>query len=345
MNYFVTLQQFIDKTISRSSINNKQQYMNQSNEQSVFHVRSSRAVVTAGYRLYMSNFRRLLRSSWIAAIFYALCMGLFGSFYVIQMPKIIVTFFTQMPANENYIAQMASTGIVLILLSLLFIIATIFLLSYGYAACREHMETGVIGMPLRWYGKLNKCMLLRTAQCMLWLLLLMTIIYAIVGGLAFLIKSYLSPITAVVAMFCLLIIYFVALLPLSFTFTKYLLTPKCRFLSLVAPSYNTGMRHLGSIFIVTLVVAIFTSILTLVALLPANILYIANLQSQMGTLQGDPAGMPENLSTLNFVVFALMGFIQGYVYLSTIFPYYFLFGSIEKQEEERRELSTAKIRE
>ena len=33
-----------------------------------------------------------------------------------------------------------------------------------------------------------------------------------------------------------------------------------------------------------------------------------------------------------------MGFLQGYIHLSTLFPYYFLYGSIEKQEEERRQL-------
>ena len=33
--------------------------------------RSSRACISAGYRLYMSNFKRIFRASWLAAIVFA----------------------------------------------------------------------------------------------------------------------------------------------------------------------------------------------------------------------------------------------------------------------------------
>ena len=48
--------------------------------------------------------------------------------------------------------------------------------------------------------------------------------------------------------------------------------------------------------------------------------------------------MPEYIGRLNFAVFALMGFLQAYIHLSTLFPFYYLYGSIEQQEKERKEM-------
>ena len=61
------------------------------------------------------------------------------------------------------------------------------------------------------------------------------------------------------------------------------------------------------------------------------------MSSQMGTLQGDPAGMPEYMGWMTVVVLCIAGFIQAYVQLTAMFPLYYIYGSIETAEKEARE--------
>ena len=70
-------------------------------------------------------------------------------------------------------------------------------------------------------------------------------------------------------------------------------------------------------------------------------LFSAKVVSLAGALQDDPTGMPDYMSWLNIVVFSLAGFIQAYIYLSSLFPFYYLYGSTEAQEKERKELPSA----
>lgn len=311
--------------------------MNSKNELDVFHVRSSQGVISAGYRLYMAHFRKLLRSSWMVAVVYALCMGALGSYYIAQAPRLTVMAVSGAMATDPAIATaFAKTGLVMLLLTLLFLVMATLLASYGFSACRQHVETGTVSITSRWYGTLDRSMLWRTCLSVFWLIAISIVINLFLGGVAFLCVKALGKITAMVAICVAVLIVAIALLPLVYVLMKYVLTPKASFLKIMGSAYSIGLRHLGSIFIVTLVVAIVTSLLSLVVQLPANILYVANLQSQLGVLQGDPIGMPDYMGRLNFAIFALMGFLQGYIHLSTIFPYYFLYGSIEKQEEERR---------
>ena len=47
------------------------EHMEKEKEDILLKDRSSRACISAGYRLYMSNFKRIFRASWLAALFFA----------------------------------------------------------------------------------------------------------------------------------------------------------------------------------------------------------------------------------------------------------------------------------
>ena len=81
---------------------------------------------------------------------------------------------------------------------------------------------------------------------------------------------------------------------------------------------------------------------TLFAALPAQVLSLANLQAEVGVLNGDPLGMPGYMGWLTAVVFTIAGFFQAYIHLSMLFPTYYMYGSIETQEEERRNFNQQK---
>ena len=70
--------------------------------------------------------------------------------------------------------------------------------------------------------------------------------------------------------------------------------------------------------------------------LPAILLGIASFQANLGTLAGDPLNMPSYTMALTVLLFFIAGFIQAYVRLSILFPFYYMTGSIDTQEEERR---------
>ena len=102
--------------------------------------------------------------------------------------------------------------------------------------------------------------------------------------------------------------------------------------------FPRGLRHFGLLFATLIVTAIITLLLTFFCELPGFIIGIANVKAYTGVAMGDNLGMPDYLPTLTFIAFTITGFIQGYMHLSTIFPFYYAYGSIEAQEQERKKM-------
>lgn len=71
--------------------------------------------------------------------------------------------------------------------------------------------------------------------------------------------------------------------------------------------------------------------------LPVIILTTASLQAQMGTLIGDPLGMPSYLAVLAGGTWLLTAFLQVYILLSLLFVGYYAYGSAETQQQEREQ--------
>ena len=104
---------------------------------------------------------------------------------------------------------------------------------------------------------------------------------------------------------------------------------KRQLLKPLAPlALSSWFRHGGKVFIVTVVCLVIVAVLTLLTSLPTVILMAANWQSQMGVMCGDPSGMPEQVRWMSLGVFAVAGFIQAYVWLTTIMPFYLMKGSM-----------------
>ena len=107
--------------------------------------------------------------------------------------------------------------------------------------------------------------------------------------------------------------------------------------------FGSWMRHLGKVFIVTIVCITLVALLTLLTSLPTIILMAANWQSQVGMLNGDPAGMPSSVRWLSLGVFLVAGFIQAYVWLTTILPFYLMRGTMGIQDKEKEEFNKKTI--
>ena len=119
---------------------------------------------------------------------------------------------------------------------------------------------------------------------------------------------------------------------------------KRQFISPLRPlTFGSWMRHLGKVFIVTIVCITLVAILTLMTSLPTMILMAANWQSKIGMLNGDPAGMPSSVRWLSLGVFLVAGFIQAYVWLTSILPFYLMKGTMGIQDKEKEEFNKKTI--
>ena len=108
-------------------------------------------------------------------------------------------------------------------------------------------------------------------------------------------------------------------------------------------AFVSWFRHLGKVLLVSLICLTIVAILTLLTSLPNVILMAANWQSQIGMLAGDPSGMPDHVRWLSLGVFAIAGFIQAYVWMTIILPFYLMKGSMGKQDKEKEEFNKKTI--
>jgi hypothetical protein len=72
--------------------------------------------------------------------------------------------------------------------------------------------------------------------------------------------------------------------------------------------------------------------------LPARILLTAHIKAQEGALNGDPMGIPDYMHSLTWIVFVIAAFIQAFVILLILHPFYYMCGAIEQQEVEKAQL-------
>ena len=103
--------------------------------------------------------------------------------------------------------------------------------------------------------------------------------------------------------------------------------------------FTTGLRYIGTLFVTLLITTIITALITLFCELPAFIIGTANIQAYMGAAMGDPLGMPDYRPTLTFIAFTIAGFVQAYVHLVTLFPFYYAYGSIETLIKEKKAIN------
>ena len=278
-------------------------------------VRSSRGCISAGYRLYTGHFKHIFRYSWVAALIYALFCSVGGAM-MIMMPRL-----------------MPITMIVLIIVECMFA-------SYGFSVLKQHQTHGSILRPAKWFS-IDTHIFVRTIKCWLCMLVILLVVGAIIAGMSVVAVKYLdySAYTAVGFFTLGSLVILCLLLPLAYITTRYVLNDGIGFWKQLKIGYGIGMRRWGFIFIVVLVAVIVELLLLMLLSLPATILSIANTQSVIGVAMGDPYTMPSYMPALAAGTFLIIGFLQAYVMLSFLFPIYYMYGSIDAQEQEKQDFN------
>ena len=118
--------------------------MEKKNELSAHRARSIQAVLGDGFRLYIQNFWRLVRSSWIQAIIYALVFGAaYTCFFMLLLPRLL----------GSEVSGLASVVCWPLIIVCCLLAAILFAFAGGFAPLKEHWLSGAISRPTRWWGR------------------------------------------------------------------------------------------------------------------------------------------------------------------------------------------------
>lgn len=291
----------------------KREIMEKEKDDILLKVRSSRGCISAGYRLYTGHFKHIFRYSWLAALIYALFCSVSGAL-MIMMPRLIPI-----------------TGAILLIMECLFA-------SYGYSVLKQHQTLGNIVRPAKRFS-IDTHIFVRTIKCWLWVLMIYILVAAIMVGISYVAIKFLQLYTAIGAISLAGLVILCLLLPLTYITMRYILNDGMGFWKQFKIGYGVGMRRWGFIFIVVLVACIVELLLLMLLSLPATILSIANTQSMFGVAMGDPYALPSYMPALAAGTFLIIGFLQAYVMLSVLFPIYYMYGSIDAQEQEKQDFN------
>lgn len=312
-------------------------------EYTLYKNRSYRSVISAGFGLYFTQFRLFFKASWIMALIYAAVFAALGTLCAIKLPAITAEIMKQTLVQHQLLTREIAeeyliTGGIFIVLTLLYIVVEAFTFATVLNKLKEHQDTDKMTVPRKWFGVRTKLMG-RTLKGYLFSLLVILIPVLVIAGVIYVLLKYvaLAPITLEVT--ALIATLFIVLLsfPLIYVAMKYILN-KGGYFYVFSKAYGTGLSHWGHIFTTCLIGGIIISILMGIFCLPAIVLTQANVMAQEGFLNGDPLGMPDYANLLTIVTFFLTGFVLVYLYMPLLLVCYYMYGSIERYEQEKNKL-------
>jgi len=311
--------------------------------------RGYRRVLAAGFRLYTSNFRRLFKASWQMALLYALSCGALGTLTAIKIPELSLALQQQLTAMQGILLDtLREYYLTLISLPALMVLtlATLALASAPILSkLKEHKETGAITPPSHWLTASPH--LMGRSLKGVFLTVLVILIPFLVFALLVLLTEMMSPqfithhlVTTFVAFMLYSFIVVLFCLPLYHVLMKYVMEAPCGYWHTLGHNYGVGLRHWGLLFLVIFISGLLIFLIMLVITMPANILSFANQQAHQGMLMGDPLGMPSYIVPLTFTTTAMCSFIQFYVSQVMLVHNYYVYGSIETREQEKKSIES-----
>lgn len=301
--------------------------MNDNHSQEVLRPRSSQASIAAGYKAFFHHFRNLFRATWLSAVGYALLFA--------AISEIFGFLATHVDMYDCHRMTFGGIGIMALVI-LLYWVNDVFLRGNALGVLKEHLTTQDISRSPRFTGRFNVKTLLRTACAYMPVNVLDVVILFAILWFSYETADHFGPIAVISATLVLLVLKVVLFLPFAFGKMKYVLVDDCKLKNVFGRDYLAGLRHVGALLATWLITGLVSVCLTVVVALPANVLITAETISKIGIELGDPSGMPGYMAWVRFVATFFVGFVLAYVQILAMFPYYYLFGSIEKKSEARK---------
>lgn len=318
---------------------------NKTSEYTLLKSRGTGSIITSGFRLYTENIKKIFKASWHTALAYALACAVMGPLLTVKLPLAL----TERMQGGATASEVAPAGLILLIVAVLFtcIAGGVFeaaFYSCGISRLRHHRDTGTILSPAKWLT-----FDLKTAWRTLKAALLcgtIAAVPAIALGVFWHLRldamlnepsAHIITLSLTAVAVCILAVLMLPLAPISM---KYVLNDGTRLMPLIAKDYSTYLlRHTASVLATLLAGGIIVTAAGYITALPVYIIVTANRLNSLGMLNGDPSGMPSYITALTAMAFLIVGFLQAYIRMSVIFIVYYLHGSIETDENARREMA------
>lgn len=274
--------------------------------------RSYTACLSEAHRMLFDNFRVIFSRTWIYAAAMAIIWA--ASFSLVNRTLLYGT---------NLGLTITSCAILLLTLAA----------SVIFYARVIHL---VNGRPMKW--NIARCSALATFFIALTIVastVCTTIVYAYFANRQPAYSIDLRPV--IMATTVASVAFSLLMLPYTYASMKYLIEPESKFGNIITKSYITGLRHWGLIFTAMLLAILCVLVVSLFVSIPMYIVTTADAYSVFGVnVIGDPTGLPSYFHVIEYFVFAFTFFIWSYMNIFVIFVSYFLYGSIETREKEKK---------
>lgn len=284
----------------------------------IYKSRGFSSCINSAYHLMSDNMKGIFRSTWLPALLVSLLAGIVVILYI--------------PNEDVFAFALSNKGLYFTLLGVCLlgiVVCSIWLVS--------RLMSMLNGLPRGWNFKrvLLTTIYMAVIETLVAIVILAAFMLALrtTGGTP---PKFIQDNWLVVLV--VLVLVFLALLPFNYIVMRYLYDKDASFWGDLPKTYAKGLRHLGFIFITTLLTSIIVGVVAMVAYIPLGILNITNVLSIVGKQMGDPATLPGYFLPLFFFTTVLVVMVLQYIYMFPTVVYLFIYGSIEKGEEERRHM-------
>lgn len=284
----------------------------------LFKHRSVTSCMNESYNLMTDNFKDLIKHTWMAILPYAFLTALF---VYLRTPNKALHDWGEASPLLSFIFQ--SIVYLCLLVAGIIVGATIW----------KWITNKAFSLCLKRYALVSICSF---AFLLAGSIIIGAAIMALgaVSGV-----SLLSSTHSLGIAFCILamiIFIILLLLPLAYIIPRYMLQGKGEALH-PWKSYKMGFRHCGAIFKMGFLGGLLLIVCNIVLSIPMSIITGAQIFSQLGVLDGDPAGVPAYFTPLYIIVSTLAFFFYYYICNWLLISYIYLYGSIENDEKEKAE--------
>lgn len=262
-------------------------------ENNLYKDRSYSSCINAAYELMYTNITTIFKKTWTAVLVYSIIFAV----------------------NTIYLGVIVSSFTTLAIL-----------------VVRSWIDAIVISLLNEKKQKNNFFAIIRIYIFYIGVFFLYTlIIVAINYGLSLIFKDIMSNLYSIYlpVNFLILLILFIAFIPVIYLGMKYLIQTDTNMLSVFKRNYNYGWKYCGFIAMVILLVFIITIAIYFVVTMPLTISLFINRQNTIGIIQGDANGLPAYYGALNFIICTVVIFFMNYISIWWILVMYYMYGSIE----------------
>ena len=340
---------------------------NNTSDTSLFKTRSTGACIKSGLNLFTANFKNIFKYTWKAALLSTIICGLIIA-YNFSVLFDILKGSAQTENKSSLFLILIAEGIYIVACSLVMkplydhkklghIPANHKLLSLKSLFARKSEITGcmlsAIKAPFTALRKRNSLSHAQAkpllfffhnpawryvkASCFFMIILCVLTFIISWGVFKYSISHEMSQTVLISSAIAFLLVTLLISVPIPFISTRYSMDCKLRFWRSLISSYGLAFRYSFKIYLLFIIYVLVYIIVGCIMLLPLFVLALALSTALSGAIAyGDPLNLPDYMVYIIGGTVAVELFFLYYLIQASTFPIYYLYGSIEMREKNRK---------